>query len=65
MVCPVCGKNYEVNTVGRPKEVCCGECGDVNKFFNAFQDRILNIENMGTKARKKWKGELFSLSNLL
>ena len=63
-ICPVCGSDFEQNTVGRKKEYCSLNCQELNKFLSAFEDRFLRVLTMDEKAIKQIRSKLFSLANL-
>ena len=64
-VCLVCGKSLPaLSSVGRKPHFCSSVCRDVDKFFNAFVDRLGKVV-LSPSARKSFRGELFCVANTL
>ncbi len=67
MTCFVCGKpiNQKNNVVmGRPKNYCSDYCRDFQKYFNAMQKALDNID-LDNKHKRKIKGNLFRVANTI
>ncbi|QKF73284.1 hypothetical protein AFAEC_1121 [Aliarcobacter faecis] len=68
LICPLCFSKIEENKKGRPKQYCSLECQEIEKFFSAFENRLLKkIQNNGfeNKSQNRLKSRLFSLANNL
>lgn len=64
LICPVCGNIYLKNTKGRTKEYCSPNCQELNKYKNAFFDKLLQID-FKDKQAKEMKGELWRMANTI
>ncbi len=62
--CPVCGTEYENTKKGRTKEYCSPNCQEFNKYKNAMEDKLSNI-NFNSNEAKLIKGELWRIANII
>lgn len=64
MKCIICGK-YINKTIGtKPKMYCSENCRNFNKFYNALQKTLDNMEATD-KNKRLLRGELFRIANTI
>lgn len=63
-VCIICGHDFKDASKFKPKQYCSDHCGDYNKFKNALEKSMINMD--ATKeATSIIRGDMFRFANIL
>lgn len=62
--CKICHTKFISMTTVRPREYCSDTCKDFNKYFEAMQRKMYEINFQGTSSNEL-KREFFIISNNL
>lgn len=63
--CPICGAVVFQNSKGRTKEYCSDSCRLFNKYFNAMEKALLDVDFKDSKSARTIKSQLWRVSNIV
>ena len=63
-MCEICGTEFDDKGKFKPRKYCSDNCGNYNKFRDALEKCLLNLEPT-KKATTLIRGDMFRFANLL